>query len=116
MPTPMPIIAATAVVNSGTSSTRVTRPMSAAPQPTPKSAVMIGSPIASSEPKAMSRMMIAAAMPTNSLEKSGCAAKMKPPSSTWRPSTLTSSRRSLMIFGVVGVLLVASRSAKLISA
>ena len=38
----------------------VTRPMRALPQPMPKSAVMIGRPIASTEPKAISRMMIAA--------------------------------------------------------
>ncbi len=45
MPTPMPIIAATCDVNSGTDRMFASKPISAAPQPIPKSAAVIGSPM-----------------------------------------------------------------------
>ena len=70
MPTPMPIIAVTCGANDGTSSTRARSVTTASPIPMPNSAVMIGRPIASSEPNAISRMKTAASMPIASL--AGC--------------------------------------------
>ena len=66
MPTPIPIIAASCVVNSGATITFDNSAQIANPQPMPKSAVRIGRPIASSEPNATSRMMIAARSPMTS--------------------------------------------------
>ena len=64
--------------------------------PMPNKAVMIGSPIAMTDPNAMSRMMMAAMMPMNSLESAGASANMSPPSSIRNPGTFTLFRRPLM--------------------
>ncbi len=63
MPTPMPIIATIAVVKSGMAIGLLSSVTSAVAMPRPNSAVPIGRPIASTEPKAMMRMMTAARMP-----------------------------------------------------
>ncbi len=63
MPTPRPIIATIAVVKSGMSMTLLPSDTSAVAMPRPNSAVPIGSPIASTDPKARMRMMTAAMMP-----------------------------------------------------
>ena len=88
MPTPMPIIAASSVPKVGTVSARLNRSMTPIPMPIPNRAVRIGRPMAITDPKAMSRMTIAARTPIVSLEPGlavsafviGC-----PASSTWKP-------------------------------
>ena len=82
MPTPMPIIAVTCGANEGTSSTRASRLTNASPSPIPNNAVMIGRPIASSDPNAISRMTTAARMPMSSLAGIVCSVNMLPASST----------------------------------
>ena len=54
----------------------------ASPMPMPNSAVMIGRPIASSDPNAISRMRTAARMPISSLAGCVWSVNMEPPSST----------------------------------
>ncbi len=63
MPTPMPIIATMAVVKSGIEMTWLPIVTSADATPSPKRAVPIGSPIASTEPNARIRMITAAIRP-----------------------------------------------------
>ena len=53
MPTPMPIIDATCGVKSGVLKTLATRPTPAVAMATPKSAVTMGRPMATTEPKAI---------------------------------------------------------------
>ena len=68
MPTPRPIIAAIGGVKSGIERHVAEQvPTSAEPTPRPNSAVPIGRPIASTEPKARIRMMTAASTPSISL-------------------------------------------------
>ena len=66
----MPIIAVTCGANDGMSITAANSVTIASPMPMPNSAVMIGSPIASSDPNAISRMSTAARTPMSSL--AGC--------------------------------------------
>ena len=67
MPTPMPIMAASSVPKVGTMSQRLSSETMATPTPMPNSAVTIGRPMAMSDPKAISRMTMAARIPMNSL-------------------------------------------------
>ncbi len=90
MPTPSPIIAASCGANSAVSKTWVPSVTRLSPTPSANSAVMIGSPIATTEPKVSSRMTTAASRP---IEEGGVAFFFVaassigwPPSSTWRPS------------------------------
>ena len=88
MPTPIPIIAAISGEKVGTTRTWVKSSNKATPTPRPKSAVMMGSPIATTEPKASSMMMMAARMPIPSLAPGAAAATDEmgaPPSATWKP-------------------------------
>ena len=64
MPTPSPIISASSPAKSGIDITRLRSPISPKPVPSPSSAVAIGRPIASSEPKLISSTTIAAPIPT----------------------------------------------------
>ena len=85
MPTPMPIIAANCGVKVGMSTKDAPTPIMKKPETSARSAVTIGSPIATTEPKAMSKMMIAAARPISSALPGGsCSAKSttRPPAST----------------------------------
>ena len=59
---------------SGTSMNADSRPTAAAPTNTPISAVTIGSPIATTDPNAISSTMIATAMPISSLLGASCFA------------------------------------------
>jgi hypothetical protein len=67
MPTPMPIIAAISGAKVGTTRRWVTSSRSAMPIPRPNRAVMIGRPMATTDPKASSMMRMAAVMPMPSL-------------------------------------------------
>ncbi len=67
MPTPMPIMAASCGPNVGTVTPWLSIEMTAKPMPMPNNAVMIGRPMAMTDPKATSRMMMAAKMPMASL-------------------------------------------------
>ena len=67
MPTPMPIIIATCVVKSGVGTTADHRPRAAMDATTPTSAVTMGRPMATTDPKATSRITAAARSPTTSL-------------------------------------------------
>ena len=66
MPTPIPIIDASWVVKSGVAIVWLSSSTRPRPMPIPNSAVMIGKPIASTDPKTTSRMTIAARMPISS--------------------------------------------------
>ena len=73
--------------NSGTSRKAERTPTAAAPTTMPMIAVTIGSPMATTEPKATSSTMIATPMPMSSLLGSSWASRAKAPvSSTWTPS------------------------------
>ena len=63
----MPIMAAISGAKFGTTRKWVTSSSRATPIPSPNSAVMMGRPIATTEPKASSMMMMAAVMPMPSL-------------------------------------------------
>ena len=63
--------------------------------PMPNSAVMIGRPIASTEPNATSRMKTAASIPIASVAAARRSEKMSPPSSTVSPGTFTSALTAL---------------------
>ena len=67
MPTPMPIIMATCVVKSGVGTTAAHSARLAMDATTPASAVTIGNPMATTEPKATKRITTAASSPTPSL-------------------------------------------------
>ena len=97
----MPIMMAAWRVKSGMSTTLVASRTSATPQPMPNSAVRMGSPMASREPKAMSRMTTAASRPMTSLDGSCQVAKASPPSSIWRPGTWTSATYPLTCSAMV---------------
>ena len=64
MPTPRPIMAASCVAKSGVEMTCEPRPARPIAVPSPSSAVRIGSPMASTEPKVRSSTIIAAIRPT----------------------------------------------------
>ena len=68
MPTPRPIIASISGEKMGTLSTWLMRSSNAKPIATPNSAVMIGRPIATTDPNAMSMINIAARIPMPSLD------------------------------------------------
>ena len=93
----MPTIATAAVVKSGMSTKLRTVSTMAMPVPMPNSAVPIGRPMASTDPNAMSRMIMAAAMPMASLAPfiPGLA-NMPPPNSMVRPGTSIFSARALI--------------------
>jgi hypothetical protein len=94
MPTPMPIIASVWFENVGIVMRFTVSPTRAMPQPMPNSAVMIGRPMASTEPNASSRMIAAASRPIASLENSAGSAKISPPSSTCTPSGRSATAES----------------------
>ena len=97
MPTPMPIIAANCGVNAGKSTKAAPRPTMRSPEPTPRIAIVIGKPMATTEPKASSRMMTAAPMPISSVRPGGLRSArwmMNPPASTWNSGVDSSFRRS----------------------
>ncbi len=71
MPTPMPIMVARMVVNDWSGKTWVRSSTIGSPTARPLSATTMGRAMASTDPKAMSRMMMAATMPISSLEGSG---------------------------------------------
>ena len=83
---------------SGTSRRLLARMTRAPPSPMPKRATPTGRPIASTDPKATIKMMMAKARPNSSAEGCSNSAKRNPPSSTRSPSTSgTSSRISSAI-------------------
>ncbi len=67
MPTPSPIISASSEEKSGMLIRRLPSPIRPRPVPRPSSAVRIGSPIASIEPKLTSSTMTAAPTPTSAV-------------------------------------------------
>ena len=67
MPVPSPIIAASWGLKVGTSNTSAMSSSPPSPTPSAKSAVMIGNPIAMTDPNERSRMTIAARRPNSSL-------------------------------------------------
>ena len=67
------------IEKSGTSITADRTPTQAAPTNTPINAVTIGSPIATTEPNAMSSTMIATAIPMSSLAGASCFACARSP-------------------------------------
>ncbi len=73
------------VANSGIAITLLRSVMIAVPIPMPNSATPIGRPIASTEPNATIRMMIANASPSTSEDGCSNSAKTKPPSSIRNP-------------------------------
>ena len=89
MPTPIPIMAAISGEKFGTVRTWVRSSRSATPTPRPASAVITGSPMATTEPKASSMIKMAAVMPMPSLGPGAAVAAALiglPPSSTSKPS------------------------------
>ncbi len=80
----MPIIAVTCGANDGTSVKRASNVTIASPMPMPNRAVMIGRPMASTDPNAIKRMSTAARMPIASLAGWVWSVNIDPPSSTWR--------------------------------
>ncbi len=94
MPTPRPIIATIWTVKSGIDRTCESSVTNAAPVARPTTAVPIGRPIASTEPKARIRMIIAAINPYSSEAGSSNSPKISPPYSIVNPSMATSSSNS----------------------
>ena len=92
----MPIMAATWGVNDAVSSTFAHRLTPAIAMPTPTTAVRIGTPAATTEPKATTRINAAASSPTISLAGIPPSPNQSPESSTWTPASCTGSTRSLM--------------------
>ena len=87
MPTPRPIITPMVEAKSGMETTCDSRPAIIVPLKIPARATPMGRPIASTEPKAMIRMMMAKPMPSASDDGTSNSAKAAPPSSIRRPST-----------------------------
>ena len=84
MPTPIPIIAASSVAKFGVERIWEIISTNARPIPMPNRAVMIGRPMARTDPNTTSRMMMAATMPISSVAPSdGLDWNIAPPSSTW---------------------------------
>ena len=73
MPTPMPIMVAICTPKSGTSSTFAISHTPPSATPRPKPAITRGSPAASAEPNATSRITMAATSPTDSEPASCCS-------------------------------------------
>ena len=98
MPTPSPIMIATELAHSGTSMRLAISLPPARPIPTPNSAVASGRPMATSEPKAMSRISAAIASPGPSAPMLlACTFSMAcPDSSIWTPAARASAARSTM--------------------
>ncbi len=86
----MPIIAASAVDQSGTSTASATRPTSDELMPSPTTATRMGSPAATTEPKTSSRIRAAAARPMPSDPISPCCAVC----TTWPPTETSSPGRA----------------------
>ena len=86
MPTPMPIIVATCVVKSGVGTTAAHRPSAAMDAATPTSALTIGRPMATTEPKATSRITAAARSPNTSLAGISTSWNRSPPNATSTPA------------------------------
>ena len=105
MPTPMPTIAAVAVAQSGTSTTRRSSSPSAIDMPRPNTAVRSGSPIATAEPKVNSRISAAAMRPMPS-PPAGVVwdnAATAPPASTRRVSSPAARTGSMSVLACAGV-------------
>ena len=86
MPTPSPIIAMISGAKIGVVTRWVSRSSTAKATAIPNSAVMMGSPIATTEPKANSMMMMAARIPMLSLGPGFAPATSpiaSPPRATW---------------------------------
>ena len=84
----MPIMAAISGEKFGTTRRWVSSSSRATPIPRPASAVMTGRPMATTEPKASSMMMMAAVMPMPSLGPGAAVTAAEiglPPSATWKP-------------------------------
>ena len=98
MPTPMPIIAMNCGANDGMLMNREARPTRKKPELSPIKAVTIGRPIATTEPKASRRMMMAAEMPMSSELPGGSRSARRttaPSASTWKPGTDSFFTRSI---------------------
>jgi hypothetical protein len=94
MPTPMPIMAAISGANVGTTRRCVTNSKSAMPIAKPKSAVMIGRPMATTDPKVSRMMRIAAVMPMPSLGPGAAVITVEmgsPPKATANPRCAAAS-------------------------
>ena len=90
--------------NSGTSMTAESTPTPAAPTKMPMRAVAIGSPMATTEPKATSSTMMATPTPISSLLGSSCASRAREPvSSTWTPPARASSVTAMASSSCVAV-------------
>ena len=101
MPTPMPIIAANWAVKLGMGTNCAPTLTRKNPDVRPTIAVMIGRPMATSEPNASSRMMIAALMPISSELPGGSPSNCsitRPPASASNPAVRVSSRTSNSAF------------------
>ncbi len=88
MPSPIPIIVAAVGVVVLTSVNAAINVTPASPMPSPNAATSKGSPAATIEPNAMSRITSAAVTPTASAIPLGTemSSGTSPPSSTWRPA------------------------------
>ena len=86
MPTPIPIIATVDVVASAIVIVLLRIPTMPAAISSPINASPIGKPIARTDPKDRTRMMIAASNPSASLSGIGNSAKTSPPYSIWTVS------------------------------
>ena len=97
MPMPMPIIEANCGVNDAMSTNRDAMPMSMKPGTSPPMAVIMGRPMATTEPKAMRSTIAAAITPMISDSPGGSCSPAKATglaSSTWKVSVERSSRRA----------------------
>ncbi len=86
MPTPSPIIAMISGANVGVVTMWDNRSRTANPMAMPNRAVMMGRPMATTDPKATSMMMMAAKMPIPSLEPGlppATSPMAWPPTATW---------------------------------
>ena len=89
MPTPSPIMAMISGAKIGVVTTWVSRSRTAKATAIPNRAVMMGRPMATTEPKASSMMMMAARMPMPSLGPGLAPATSpmaSPPRATWYPA------------------------------
>ncbi len=80
MPTPSPIIAATVVVKSAVGSTAEISGMTLSDNPMPINALTIGSPMATTDPKAINKMTTAATRPMPSVAGTAPLTNGSPPS------------------------------------
>ncbi len=86
MPTPRPIIRPSWVAKSGMVMRLESRPTVMVPMPMPARATLMGRPMASTDPKARTRMTMAKATPSSSDDGGSNSPKMAPPSSICRPA------------------------------